>query len=152
LHWAPGETHDHLFVWLAEERVLFAGDNIYKAFPNLYSLRGVSPRPVRRWIDSLDAMRRLEPRPELMILGHTAPVEGADKIQETLTAYRDAIAFVHDSVVRGLNQGKTAEQLAREIRLPPHLASHPYLQEHYGTLSASVRGIACGYLGWFDGD
>jgi len=119
---APGETHDHLFIWLPEQRVLFAGDNLYQAFPNLYSIRGVPPRPVRQWIDSLDEMRRLRPRPELMILGHTSPVQGADRIYQLLTDYRDAIAFVHDSVVRGINAGKTPHELVREIRLPPRLA------------------------------
>ena len=104
---APGETHDHLYVWMPDDRVLFAGDNLYRAFPNLYSIRGVPPRPVRRWIDSLDEMRRLQPRPELLVLGHTDPVQGADSIHRLLTDYRDAIAFVHDSVVRGINAGKS---------------------------------------------
>jgi len=149
---APGETCDHLMIWLPDQRVLFAGDNLFEAFPNLYSIRGVPPRPVRQWIDTLDRMRRLQPRPELMILGHTAPVQGADKIYQVLTDYRDAIAFVHDSVVRGINAGKSPDQLSEEIRLPKHLANHPYLQEHYGTVHGSVRGIYAGYMGWFDGD
>ncbi len=151
LHAAPGETHDHLFVWLPDERVLFVADNIYEAFPNLYAIRGVPPRPVRGWIDSLDAMRRLDPRPEVMIPGHTALVTNADRIHELLTAYRDSIAWVHDSVVRGLNAGKTPDDLVDEIRLPEHLADHPYLVEKYGTLAGAVRGICDGYNGWFDG-
>jgi alkyl sulfatase BDS1-like metallo-beta-lactamase superfamily hydrolase len=69
-----------------------------------------------------------------------------------LTDYRDAIAFVHDSVVRGINAGKSPHQLAREIRLPPRLAEHPFLREHYGTLKGSIRGVYSGYMGWFDGD
>jgi alkyl sulfatase BDS1-like metallo-beta-lactamase superfamily hydrolase len=152
LHSAPGETHDHLFIWLPEERVLFAGDNIYRAFPNLYAIRGVPPRPVRAWIDSLDAMRRLDPPPELMVLGHTETVRGAAAIRELLTLYRDAIARVHDGVVAGINAGKTPDQLVEEIRLPRDLASHPYFQERYGTLRGAIRGIYCGYMGWFDGD
>lgn len=152
LRWSPGETNDHLSVWLPEQRALFVGDNLYQAFPNLYTLRGMTPRPVRRWIDTLDEMRRLQPRPELLILGHTAPVQGAETIQALLTDYRDAIAFVHDSVVRGINAGKSPHDLAREIRLPPHLSQHPFLREHYGTLSGSIRGIYTGYMGWFDGD
>lgn len=148
---APGETLDHLFVWIPERRVLFAGDNVYKAFPNLYPIRGSHPRPVRKWIDSLDAMRRLEPAPELLLLGHTEPVVGAETIQELLTDYRDAIAFVHDSVLRGINDGKTPDQLVQEIQLPDHLAGHPYLVESYGTIRASIRGIFCGYMGWLDG-
>ena len=118
LRWSPGETLGHCRLWLPDHRVLFVGDNLYKAFPNLYTLRGNSPRPVRRWIETLDEMRRLQPRPELLVLGHTAPIAGADAIYQLLTDYRDAIAFVHDSVVRGINAGKNPQQLAREIRLP----------------------------------
>lgn len=147
---SPGETHDHLSVWLPEHKLLFAGDNIYKAFPNLYTFRGMSARPVRRWIETLDEVRRL--RPEVLVLGHTESIQGADRIYALLTDYRDAIAFVHDSVIRGINAGKSPNQMAREIRLPQHLANHPFLREHYGTIAASVRGVYTGYMGWFDGD
>jgi glyoxylase-like metal-dependent hydrolase (beta-lactamase superfamily II) len=62
LHEAHGETHDHLFVHLPARRTLLPGDNYYAAFPNLYTLRGTSPRPIRAWIDSLDAHAQARPR------------------------------------------------------------------------------------------
>lgn len=49
-------------------------------------------------------------------------------------------------------QGKTVDELAEQIALPAHLQSLPYLEEHYGTVSWSVRGIFAGYMGWFDGN
>ncbi len=147
---APGETHDHLFVWLPEERTLLAGDNLYKAFPNLSTIRGSSPRPVEDWVRSLDRMRARNAAN--LILGHTEPVCGAEAVLELLTAYRDAIAFVHDSVIQHANRGLTPDELVRIIRLPEHLANHPYLVERYGTLAGSIRGIYSGYLGWFDGN
>lgn len=150
LHEAPGETPDHLFVWLPDQRVLFAGDNIYRAFPNLESIRGEPPRPVRRWIESLDNMRELAP--EVLVLGHTEPIRGTERIQEILTAYRDAIAYVHDSVIRGANAWKSLEDMVQEIRLPEHLRDHPFLQETYGEVAQSVRGIYAGYFGSFDGN
>jgi alkyl sulfatase BDS1-like metallo-beta-lactamase superfamily hydrolase len=149
---APGETHDHLFVWLPQERTLLAGDNVYKAFPNLAAIRGTSPRPVEGWVQSLDRMRALSPAPENLILGHTEPVRGAAAVRDLLTAYRDAIAFVHNSVVRLTNQGFTPDEMMRAIRLPEHLRTHPYLAEVYGTLAGCVRGIYAGYVGWFDGN
>lgn len=149
---APGETFDHLSIWLPERRVLFAGDNFYRSFPNLYAIRGVPPRPVLGWINTLDTMRRLNPQPEVLILGHNAPVEGAARIHQLLTEYRDAIAFVHDSVVRGINRGITPDQLVNSVRLPQHLRDHEFLRESYGTLAASIRAIYGGYVGWFDGD
>ncbi|MDP8257463.1 MAG: alkyl sulfatase dimerization domain-containing protein [Candidatus Alcyoniella australis] len=150
LHEAPGETVDQLFVWLPQQRVLIPGDNIYMAFPNLYSTRGVSPRPVRGWIDSLDRMRALQP--DYLVPCHTSPLAGRERIARTLTVYRDAISFVHDSVIRMANLGRSPDDMARDIALPPHLANDPYLAQIYGKVSWSVRGIYDGYLGWFDGN
>ena len=147
---APGETNDQLFVWLPERRVLLPGDNIYKAFPNLYSIRGTLYRDVLAWAYSIDKMRAL--RPTHLVPSHTRSISGQDEVYETLTAYRDAIQFVHDQTIRGINQGLTPDELVEVVKLPPHLAEHPFLQEYYGKVEWSVRGIFNGYLGWFDGD
>ena len=147
---APGETNDQLFVWLPERGVLMPGDNIYKAFPNLYSIRGTLYRDVLRWAQSIDKMRALKPRH--LVPSHTRSIAGQEEVYETLTAYRDAIEFVHDQTIRGINRGLTPDELVDAVKLPPHLAAHPYLQEHYGKVEWSVRGIFNGYLGWFDGD
>jgi alkyl sulfatase BDS1-like metallo-beta-lactamase superfamily hydrolase len=147
---APGETDDQIFVWLPDERLLMPGDNIYKAFPNLYTIRGTAYRNPLQWVQSLDRMRELAP--EHLVPSHTRSLSGAAQISETLTAYRDAIQFVHDQTIRGMNQGMTPDELVGAVALPRHLAEHPYLQEFYGTVAWSVRSIYSGYLGWFDGD
>lgn len=147
---APGETNDQIFVWLPQKRVLLPGDNVYKAFPNLYTIRGTLYRDVLEWSRSLDTMRAL--RPAHLVPSHTSPVSGEEAIEEILLAYRDAIQFVHDQTIRGMNLGLSPDELVDEVRLPPHLADHPYLQELYGTVAWSVRSIFSGYLGWFDGD
>jgi alkyl sulfatase BDS1-like metallo-beta-lactamase superfamily hydrolase len=147
---APGETNDQIFVWLPDKKVLLPGDNVYKAFPNLYTIRGTLYRDVLEWARSIDRMRAL--RPEHLAPSHTRPVSGAERIEEILTAYRDAIQYVHDQTIRGMNRGLTPDELVEEIELPPHLKSHPYLQEYYGTVEWSVRAVFSGYLGWFDGD
>jgi len=147
---APGETPDQVVVWLPDKRVLLAADNIYEAFPNLYAIRGTAYRDVMLWVASLDTMRALGA--EILVPGHTRPVYGAEAVMDTLTAYRDAIQFVHDQTVRGMNHGKTPDELAASLRLPPHLEQHPWLQPHYGTVGWSVRAIYAGYMGWFDGE
>ena len=147
---APGETNDQIFVWLPDRRVLMPGDNVYKAFPNLYTIRGTLYRDPMDWVRSIDRMRELAP--EHLAPSHTRPVSGAEQIEDILTAYRDAIQFVHDQTVRGMNEGLTPDELVEVVRLPPHLAGHPYLQELYGTVEWSVRSVFAGYLGWFDGD
>ena len=44
LYHAPGETNDQIIVWWPQKRMIFPADNIYKAFPNLYAIRGTSAR------------------------------------------------------------------------------------------------------------
>ncbi|MFP6610402.1 MAG: alkyl sulfatase dimerization domain-containing protein [Deltaproteobacteria bacterium] len=147
---APGETPDQIFVWLPDKGVLMPGDNFYKAFPNLYAIRGTTYRDVRDWVASLDKMRRL--RPEHLVPSHTGPLSGSDKIFKALTDYRDAIQFVHDQTVLAMNDGLTPDQAVARVRLPEHLAASPYLTEFYGRVDWSVRSIYTGYLGWFAGN
>ena len=146
---AHGETHDQLFVWIPEDETLIAGDNFYWSFPNIYTLRGTSPRPVDAWITSLDAMRRRDPAH--MIPNHTKPVHGKKEIAEILTNYRDSIQWVRDEVVRGANKGLDVDTLAETVKLPRHLADKHYNKEFYGQIDWSVRAIYTNNLGWFDG-
>jgi alkyl sulfatase BDS1-like metallo-beta-lactamase superfamily hydrolase len=46
LYHAPGETNDQLFVWLPDHKSLMPGDNLYKTFPNLYTIRVTTHRDV----------------------------------------------------------------------------------------------------------
>jgi uncharacterized sulfatase len=139
-----------LYVWLPKQKVLFAGDNFYKSFPNLYAIRGTPYRDVKQWADSLDAMLKLDA--VALVGGHTRPIIGADEVREVLTNYRDAVRFVHDKTVEGMNKGLAPDELVEYVRLPDHLADQEYLQEFYGNVQWSVRATFSGYLGWFDGN
>ena len=150
LFYAPGETPDQIFIWMPEKKVLLPADNYYKSFPNLYAIRGTAYRDVKRWVDSIDKMRALEP--EFLVPQHTRPITGAEEIYQTLTNYRDAIQFVHDQTIRWMNKGLTPMEIVEKVKLPPHLARQPYLHEYYGTVAWSVRAIFDGYLGWFGGN
>lgn len=147
---APGETDDQIFVWLPHERVLLCGDNFYWAFPNLYTIRGTPYRSLQQWYRSIDRIR--DKHPEYLVPGHTRPLIGRERIETVLRDYRDAIQFIHDQAICGINQGMTPDELAEYIKLPPHLAEAPYLQPFYGTVAWSVRSVFSGELGWFDGD
>ncbi len=143
-----GETDDQILVWLPDHRVIMPGDNVYKSFPNLYTLRGTSYRDIKAWYQSVDTMLALEP--EFMAPSHTLPVAGREAVADVLTAYRDGIQFVHDQTIRGMNKGLTPDELVEVVKLPEHLASHPYLFEYYGKVEWAVRNIYNGYLGWYD--
>ncbi len=147
---APGESPDHLLVWMPGKRVLICGDNFYFSFPNLYAIRGTPYRDVAIWIESLDRMLDLEP--EYLISGHARPIAGRDHVRTVLENYRSAMMFVLDETLDGMNRGLTPDELAGSIQLPPTLASLPYLREFYGVIPWAVRSIYGGYVGWFDGN
>lgn len=147
---APGETDDQIFVWLPQFKVLCCGDNYYESWPNLYAIRGGQYRDISSWIDALSSM--LEYNAEYLLPGHTRAVIGCEKVKEYLTNYRDAILYILEETLKGMNKGLTMDQLVDQIKLPNEFAKLPYLQEYYGTIEWTIRSIFTGYLGWFDGN
>ncbi|MEX3955616.1 alkyl sulfatase dimerization domain-containing protein [Trinickia sp. EG282A] len=150
LIFTPGEADENISVWLPDRKVLIAGDVILKTFPNIAPLRGLPTRPADKWVASLDKLIALNA--QYVIPGHMSTLAGADKVRDALTAYRDGIKFVYDKTMEGISSGKTPDELVQEVKLPARLAQHPYLQEYYGTVAWSVRGIYSQNAGWFDGN
>ncbi len=147
---APGETPDHMVVWYADRKVLFSGDNFYRSFPNLYAIRGTPYRDFDTWADTLDQLMAFEP--EVLAPGHTKAVLGANTVREVLSNYRDAIRHIINETRNGMDAGKTIDELAHSIKLPPELAEKPYLREYYGRVEFAVRAYFIGTMGWFDGN
>ena len=146
----PGETEDQIGVWLPEVRTFICADDLYKAFPNLYAIRGTPMRNARKWINSLDRIRTL--RPQYLVPCHGTPISGEESVYEVLTAYRDALQYVHDQTVRYMNKGMHPQDIVGHIRLPDALAKDSYLQELYGTVEWSSRSVFDQYMGWFSGE
>jgi len=149
----PGETPDHLTVWVPAYKAAFIGDNYYgittpepNSFPNLYAIRGTKPRWALDWIKSLDTVLAL--KPEIVLNGHGDPIVGNAEITRRLGRYRDAIQYVHDETVKGMNAGKDVFTLMQEVKAPPGSD----LTQIFGKVSWSVRGIYDGYAGWYDGN
>ena len=143
----PGaEGDDAVSVWLPDSRILFTGDTlgpIFPMWPNLYTLRGEKMRFAAEYIQTLDHLIALEP--EILVPSHFEPIEGAAEVRAGLQRIRDAVAYVHDAVVDGMNAGRNVYELMRDIQLPPELE----LTEAHGKVSWVVRSIWEGYAGWF---
>lgn len=140
------ETNDSLLVWLPQHRIVFTGNLFgcpFGHFPNLVTIRGDRYRDALTCAQAAQTVLDLEP--EMILYGHHAPVVGADLIRREVTAYRDAIHYVHDAVVQGMNEGKDIATLQQEIRLPPECE----VGEGYGTVAWSIRAIWENYAGWF---
>lgn len=145
---APGETDDQLYVWLPEQRVIFAGDNFYQSWPNVYPLRGTARRSTRDWIASLASM--MAEKPLVLVGGHTTPI--TEDTMTVLSNYHDALKWVHDKTLEGAKKFLTPDELVEYAALPDHLADLDYLQDYYGSLWGTVRDIYAQDLGWFDGN
>lgn len=145
-----GETTDALYVWLPKKRVLFAGDNFYKSWPNLYAIRGTMYRDIQSWANSVDMM--LKEEPDFLVGGHTRPIIGRERVNEVMTDYRDAIRFVFNKTIEGMNMGMTPDELVHYVKLPQRFQDKDYLREYYGNVQWAVRQIFNAHLGWFDGN
>jgi alkyl sulfatase BDS1-like metallo-beta-lactamase superfamily hydrolase len=146
----PGETVDAISVWLPEKRVLMSGDDFFHAFPNISPIRGARFRTPENWIASLQKM--IELGPEDVVPSHTRPVLGGAAAHAALTAYRDGIKSILDQTIQGMKEGERPDELVEHVKLPPALAENPYLQEFYGGVEWTVRGIYADRVGWFDGN
>jgi alkyl sulfatase BDS1-like metallo-beta-lactamase superfamily hydrolase len=145
-----GETYDSLYVWYPARQVIFSGDNYYKSWPNLYPIRGAPYRDIREWANAVDRM--LKEKPDFLVPGHTRPIVGKEKIEAVLTDYRDAIRFVFDKTIEGMNKGLTPDELVDYVKLPERFRDKDHLRPYYGNPEWAVRSIFNGYLGWFDGN
>ncbi|MFH1138289.1 MAG: alkyl sulfatase dimerization domain-containing protein [Pseudomonadota bacterium] len=140
-----GPDQDRLYVWVPRDGTLIGGDGFYESFPVFHSFEGSSPRSVDDWIETLDAMRTLAPT--RLVPSHGRPILNAGQAARTLTEYRDALQWVRDEVIRGINRGEGPDELAANIGLPPHLAEKPFLKEIYGRIDWAARDIYAGYRG-----
>ena len=148
----PSEAPDELAVYLPDSGVLIDTEVIQgPTFPNVYTLRGTKFRQPMPWVRSIDRLRRL--KAAYLVPTHGRPVEGEAKVDEVLRMTRDGIQYVHDQTIRYMNKGLTPDELAQQVKLPPHLFEYaPYLRQYYGTVKQAVRQVYAGYLGWYEGD
>ncbi len=141
-----GETTDSMVIWLPDERVCLCSNTFGPVFghiPNLVTVRGDRYRDALTVIDTIERVRTLQP--EVLLTGHFDPIRGADLIDAELTRLRDAVRYLHDQTVAGMNAGKDVRTLMREITLPDHLE----VGQGYGKLAWDVRAIWENYSGWF---
>ncbi len=145
--WTPGgETRSALIVWLPNENIALVGNLFGPLFgnhPNLNTLRGDKPRSALEFIASLQRVRAL--KPEILLTGHEV-IHGVEHIECEVTRIIDAVQWVHEQTLKGMNDGVDLRTLMCEIKTPPELT----LTEEYGTIAWNVRAIWHEYTGWFD--
>ncbi len=151
LHHVPSETDDEIVVWLPDQKVVHAAEVLQgENFPNMHTIRGTKARDAEVWFTGIDQLREFEA--ELMVNAHGRPVEGKAAVENVLVSYRDGIQYVYDQSVRAINLGMRPFEMIEFVKLPKHLAEHPWLGEHYGTVSHSVQQQYSNYIGFYHAD
>ena len=144
-----GETDDAIWLWLPEKKVIFAGDLMVSHFPNVGNPYKVQRYP-KHWAFAMERM--MEKNPEYLVPGHGELIEGKEKVKEVLSITAEAMNFVHDEVVKRLNEGKWFEQIFHEMIeiFPDKLKNHPYLLPMYGCYEFAIHAVYRLYHGWYD--
>ncbi len=143
----PGaETNDSVIIWLPQHKICLTGNLFgcpFGHFPNLVTIRGDRYRDALTVAAAVQVV--LDLGADTILYGHHAPVVGKELIATELTVLRDAILYVHDETVKGMNAGADVHTLMATIQLPAELE----VGQGYGKVSWSVRAIWENYAGWF---
>ncbi len=147
--YAPSDADDSINYWFPAISTC-VHNSVWPALFNVFPIRGEEYRDPRVLIPGIDQIIRWTP--EFLVGAHGPALIGKEKVHAAVTRYRDAIQFLWDQTVRGINKGWTTDELATRIRLPD-LYDQDYLTaERYGVAEHHIRQIHNGLRGWFDGE
>ena len=149
-HHAIADTEDSLIVHIPELDAVIHNTAVMPFMFPMYTLRGDFYRSPPDVLASIDKLRSLMPK--YLVGCHGIPIVGHEQVYEFATAHRDALAYVYQQTVRGINRGLGPDEIVREVRLPQQIADIPVLYPAYVDVEHMVRGVYSGLLGWFAND
>ncbi len=144
-----GETDDSLWMFVPDKKVLFTGDLFVSSYPNVGSPFRVQ-RYAKQW--ALANEKMMKKNPEYLVPGHGPLLEGKENIKELLSITAESMHFVHDEVVKRLNEGKWFEEIYFEMLdiFPEKFKNHEYLRPLYGDYRFAIHDVYRLYHGWYD--
>ncbi|PZT77180.1 MULTISPECIES: alkyl/aryl-sulfatase [unclassified Streptomyces] len=146
---APAELNIHF----PDFSALCMAENATHNLHNLLTLRGAEVRDPHVWsrylTESISLFGELS---DVAFASHHWPVRGRERVITFLSEQRDVYAYLHDQVLRLLNRGLTAAEIAEEIVMPPALERAWHTHGYYGSVSHNAKAVYQRYLGWYDGN
>ena len=145
-----GETDDSLWMWLPEKKVLFSGELVSNpTFPNAGNPNKVQRYP-KQWAIAMEKM--MEKNADYLLPGHGQLVEGKDDVKEILSIRAEVMHFIHDEVVKRMNEGKYFEQIYHELLeiRPEKFKNHKFLSDSYGCYRFVIHCAYRLYHGWYN--
>ena len=145
---APSDADDSITIWFPALGVC-VNNIVWPALFNIYAIRGEEYRDPRVLLRGLDHVRSLGA--EHLVGAHGPPLTGRDRIANEVTRARDAIQFIWDQTVRGINRDLTSGELIEFVQLPACYDASYFTQQLYGLAEHHTRQVHTGLRGWFDG-
>jgi alkyl sulfatase BDS1-like metallo-beta-lactamase superfamily hydrolase len=144
-----GETDDSIWLWVPEKKTICAGELMPSSFPNVGNPYKVQRYP-KDWAIAMEKMR--EKNAEYLAPGHGRLIEGKEKVRDVLSITAEAMHFVHDEVVKKLNEGKWFEEIYHEMVeiYPEKFKKHEILRETYGCYRFAIHAAYRLYHGWYN--
>ena len=125
---APSDSNDSLTIWFPQLGIC-VNNLVWPSLFNIYAIRGEEYRDPRVLLSGLDEIHARQPAH--LIGTHGPPVSGA-AVEPAIVDFRDAIQFIWDQTVRGINQGLTLSELTQAVQLPPHFQRSYFTRQLYG--------------------
>lgn len=144
---APGETIGQHYVWIPGHKTVVTADSHQGFLPNAGNGKR-QQRYVEEWIAALRNMVGL--KPDLMLPMHGAAITGNDSVSDALGTTADAMAYIRDQAVRGLNEGRRKDDIAATIDCPKRFSEHPLLDPQYNRPADIARMVMKRWTGWWD--
>jgi len=145
---APSDATDSITIWFPSLK-LCVNNLIWPSLFNVFAIRGEEYRDPRIVLEGIDEIQSLEP--DHLIGTHGPPLSGTG-VAEAITDSRDAIQFIWDQTVRGVNRGLRLTELTRAVQLPPRFQRSYFTRQLYGLVEHHVRQVHAGLFGWLDED
>ncbi len=144
---APAE----MIMYYPQLRVLNMTEVVTQTMHNLLPMRGALVRDPLSWSKYIGgALQRYGAKSDVMIMQHTWPTWGGDRVQGMLRNQRDMYKYLHDQTVRLMNKGYVGTEIAEAIKMPPSLAQDWSTHPFYGHLKHNIKAIYQRYLGYYD--
>ncbi len=146
---APANMNFHF----PQLRTLFMADNCVATLHNLLTPRGSQIRDAKAWAGFIyEALDLFADESDVVILGHTWPRWGKERIINFLSKQAAAYKYIHDQTLRLANQGYTMTEIAEQLQLPETLANEWFNRDYYATVGWNAKAVYQYYLGWYDGN
>ena len=150
---APAEMNNYF----VDYKAFWVAENCTGTLHNLYPIRGAQLRDSAGWTGFiLEAMSKYADKSVVIFQSHNWPhyntEEDPHAVRNYLLNNAAMYKYIHDQTLLYANQGYTAKEIARKLRVPEGLKMNFYARPYYGSLPINARAVYTKYLGFFNGN